>query len=326
VGELLAQRRATAEARLARLRARLIAGEDLAGSSACVYMTGSFGRGEAGGFSDLDLFVIAPGTSLRGESAPASDSTLKERLIDATRAEGFPPFTDGGKYLEPHSIDALVGALGSRTDDADNTFTARLLLLLESRVLVGDIAYRNAIAKVIDAYWRDFDRHRDDFLPAFLINDILRLWRTFCVNYEAGRRDEPVDERVKAHVKRYKLKHSRLMTCYSAVAYLMNVHGREGVVRPDHARGMVKLTPTARIEAVGNERGGAVAAACVALLDRYERFLRHSNADKPTLIEKFADDVYRRERFAESDAFRDAVLAVLHEIGGDPRFRNVLIV
>jgi len=308
------------------LRARLIAGGGLAGNSDGVYVTGSFGRGEAGDYSDLDLFVIRSGSPPREASPAATGSTLKQQLIDATRAEDFPPFTDGGKYLEPHSVDALVGELGSRKDDADNTFTARLLLLLESRVLVGDLAYANTIERVVDAYWRDFDRHPDDFLPAFLVNDILRLWRTFCVNYEAARRDEPADERVKAHVKRYKLKHSRLMTCYSAIAYLMNVHGREGVVRPDRARTMVALTPTERIEAIGSERGGAVAEACSALLEHYEQFLRHSNADKQTLIERFADDDYRRERFAESDAFRGAVLAVLDEIGGDPRFRNVLVV
>ena len=38
---------------------------------------------------------------------------------------------------------------------------------------------------------------KDEFMPAFLANDILRLWRTFCVNYEARTQTEPAEKKAK---------------------------------------------------------------------------------------------------------------------------------
>lgn len=54
----------------------------------------------------------------------------------------------------------LVSTLGKPDDDASNTFTARLLLLLESKSLLGDDVYIEAIADVIASYWRDFADHK----------------------------------------------------------------------------------------------------------------------------------------------------------------------
>jgi hypothetical protein len=54
-------------------------------------------------------------------------------------------------------------------------------------------------------------------VPAFLANDILRIWRTFCVNYEARTETEPAEKKAKRKLKNYKLEHSRLLTCYSAL-------------------------------------------------------------------------------------------------------------
>ena len=90
-------------------------------------------------------------------------------------------------------------------------------MLLESRPLLGRPIYDHIQQAVLNAYWKDYDDHKLDFMPAFLGNDILRLWRTFCVNYEATTKTMPERARAKRRVKNYKLKHSRLLTCYSAL-------------------------------------------------------------------------------------------------------------
>ena len=56
MGEL-DNRREQTERRIIELRAELKDAERLAAGNACVYATGSFGRGEASDFSDLDLFI-----------------------------------------------------------------------------------------------------------------------------------------------------------------------------------------------------------------------------------------------------------------------------
>ena len=57
MGEL-ADRRDTTADRLTILNAGMMVAEGIATGKACVYATGSFGRGEASSHSDLDLFIV----------------------------------------------------------------------------------------------------------------------------------------------------------------------------------------------------------------------------------------------------------------------------
>ncbi len=126
---------------------------------------------------------------------------IKADLIEATRRCGIPEFSGDGKYLAHYSVRELTKTLGTREDDAENTFTARLLLLLESRPLLGSQVYKEITEDVIAAYWGEYEEHKSEFMPAFLANDILRLWRTFCVNYEAYTAKEPDDKRAERKLK-----------------------------------------------------------------------------------------------------------------------------
>jgi hypothetical protein len=137
----------------------------------------------------LDLFIVGREVDVEGKSKRAlshlDEICVKAELIGATRSANIPDFSGDGEYLDHYTIEQLVGGLGTPEDDANNTFTARMLLLLESRSLLGEDVHADAIDRVLDRYWRDYDGRHGDFVPAFLANDILRMWRTFCVNYEA---------------------------------------------------------------------------------------------------------------------------------------------
>ena len=56
MGDVLTERRSWNHDRLEAVRSE-VAGSEHAG--ACVYVTGSFARGEASAFSDLDLFIVS---------------------------------------------------------------------------------------------------------------------------------------------------------------------------------------------------------------------------------------------------------------------------
>lgn len=58
MGDYLAKRRAETHERLSKLREELGDAARTARDRACVYVTGSFGRVEAGANSDLDLFIV----------------------------------------------------------------------------------------------------------------------------------------------------------------------------------------------------------------------------------------------------------------------------
>lgn len=257
----LESRRSFTTQRLNDLRSRLVEAEARAKDKACVYATGSFGRGEASTHSDLDLFIVGKDDDVGSDVERNARSALrrldeicvKANLIHATRELDFPEFSGDGEYLGHYALSDLIKALGKRQDDVTNTFTARLLLLLESCPLVGEAVYGEVVEEVISVYWRDYEDHRNDFVPAFLTNDILRLWRTFCVNYEAGTDREPPERKVKGKLKNFKLKHSRMLTCYSAILFLLSKHMLHSTVTPDDALEMTKRTPTMRLEQLLSE-------------------------------------------------------------------------
>ena len=329
MGDLLEQRRQYVDARLSDLGRLLADAERLAGDKACVYLTGSFGRGEASAFSDLDVFIVGRGSDDRPELRRLDQICLKAELIDATRQCGFQDFSGDGQYLEHHTFERLLSSLGRSEDDARNTFTARLLLLLESRPLLGPAVYDDVIADVIERYWRDYEDHMREFLPAFLVNDILRLWRTFCVNYEASTQTEPLEKKAKRRLKNYKLKHSRLLTCYSALAYLLSVHRSKATVTPEDAKAMVALVPTARLESIGAQHEGTVIQEQAArLLDRYEGFLEETAQEEETLLERFTDREPHRRYAERAREFGDQVFSLLRALGDGPghRFYRLLVV
>ncbi|HJY90548.1 MAG TPA: hypothetical protein VJ255_09730, partial [Candidatus Acidoferrum sp.] len=61
---------------------------------------------------------------------------VQAELITRSRELGFPEFSGDGRYLDHHSIYEFTNTLGTEKDDVANTFTARLLLLLESKPLL----------------------------------------------------------------------------------------------------------------------------------------------------------------------------------------------
>ena len=329
MGEL-ADRRAMTANRLSTLIAELKVAEGVARGKACVYATGSFGRGEASPHSDLDLFIVGKNRSDGQKGSllrPLDEICLKAELIGLTRRLEFPDFTDDGRYLTQYSVTDFTKTLGTPEDDVTNTFTARLLLLLESRPLAEPAVYAEVLEEVVAAYWRDYEDHSSGFMPAFLANDILRLWRTFCVNYEARTARVPDEKKAKGKLKNYKLKHSRLLTCYSAVLFLLAMFRLEHTVAPAAALRMIRLSPTERLEWLCAEpEFGESHEKTRELLAQYERFLKITNQDEPELVNRFMDKNLSRKYMDQAYEFGDTLFDVLNSIGRGNRFHRLLVV
>ena len=279
------KRREYTEERISLLRSNLAGAEELLSGRACVYATGSFGRREASSHSDLDLFIVGKTTNSKdgkkdGMLSRLSEICVKADLIRTTRSVGIPDFDGDGRYLTHQPVHLLTETLGKPEDDVINTFTARLLLLLESCPLLGKDVYDEIIRDVIAAYWGDYEDHVDDFIPSFLANDILRLWRTFCVNYEARTERKPDEKKLKRKIKNYKLKFSRLMTCFSGLLYLLWVYGRKGTVGTDDMLDMISGSPTGRVERIASYNDSSrEAKECLnGLLEKYDSFLQVTDA------------------------------------------------
>lgn len=233
-----------------------------------IYATGSLGRLEAGEFSDLDVF-IASGALNRECLGSLENYELIVDLIRTARQNGFPPFSRDGAFLTSHSLTHIVGDVGTPGDDYSNTFTARMLLLLEGRCVYGDRAYECAVASVLERYWPAAE---DRKLPVFLINDFVRYWRTLCLNYEGYKRtNDPLGKR---RLDLLKLRLSRTWTCFSALVYL--IAGLEGEQVPrTRVVAMVAASPLERMLAVA-EDSPRTRERVGALVDLYATFLGFS--------------------------------------------------
>jgi hypothetical protein len=202
-----------------------------------------------------------------------------------------------------------------------------MLLLLESQALLGESVYRDVLDDVIAAYWRDYEDHKANFMPAFLANDILRLWRTFCVNYEARTERMPELEKAKGKIKNYKLKHSRLLTCYSGVLYLLATYNQSNSVHPQDARNMIELTPTQRLEWLRDQPYPADARGGLDnLLAQYDSFLETTNVSEDEVVRRFMDSDTSRQYLDAAYKFGDSVFDTLTCIGKRSRFHRLLVV
>ncbi|MDX6653049.1 MAG: hypothetical protein QOJ38_1830, partial [Solirubrobacterales bacterium] len=165
--QLLAAREATGVELAARRRALRDVPVD---AGVAVVLMGSWGRGEVTSGSDDDVLVVttgAPGPGVR----PALED-LRGVVGGATGSQGIFNTTVG--------VDDLC-RFGLADDDNANT-TRRLLLLLESAPLLGAPAYERALRTILRSYLAG-DR-RDRRPPRFLLNDVIRYWRTITVDFE----------------------------------------------------------------------------------------------------------------------------------------------
>jgi hypothetical protein len=309
-----------------------LGGDDAGSRVACVYATGSFGRGEASEFSDLDAFIA--GYSLKlgdGSSTRAlkrlDEICLKADLVSSVRACRLPEFDGDGEYLKHYSVDQLISSLGNPDDDVKNTFTARLLLLLESSPLLGENVYQDIIDEVIATYWRDYDDHKQDFAPSFLVNDILRFWRTLCVGYEARTKSTPDSEKAKRRAKNYKLKHSRVMTCFSTILHLTGLYASNGTIGPKDMRDIVSMTPMERVK---KTRILDVPKETPDALDRVEqaylKFLETSHCSNDDLKKCFSSDAFHNDKRREAGEFGDAMCDAVLTLGqGNWLVRNLIV-
>ncbi len=324
----LSCRRIFTENKILEIKDNLNEASNLIADKACIYMTGSFGRGEASIYSDLDLFIVGDHDEYGFVKLKRLDEIIiKADLIKVTERLKIPKFSGDGRYLVHYPANEIIEKLGKPDDDNSNTFTARLLLLLESKPLLGEDVYKKVIMKVIDSYWRDYEDHKSDFIPAFLINDILRLWRTFCINYEARIGKNTNSEKIKAKIKNYKLKYSRLLTCYSAIICILAIHKNNKTISSGDLAFIVNLTPTGRLEyLLKNNICISANLKIENLIKKYNDFLFTTNKPENELENEFGKPETSNFLIDEATKFGDLIFEIINLVGsGSPLHRLITV-
>ena len=288
----------------------------------CIYVTGSFGRLEASSYSDLDLFFIKEGTRAKAQMSYIDKTLMDASLICKCREVNFPEFSGDGEYLEVHYLQSMIENLGGRKDDYENLFTARLLLLLESLPIYNESLYEKVLREITDSYFRDYEDHEQNFRPLFLINDILRFWKTLCLNYEYSRNNLGTDEARarKSHLRNLKLKFSRMLTCFSLVIALAVPRDS---IEPEECVRLMRERPLERLRSVAVDSNRE--ELWNKLTEDYSWFLRTTGRPQNEVLDWIGLSANREEAFGRAVRFGDTIYDLLIQVAKPETLRYLVI-
>lgn len=300
--------RGSARATRTKLSAAVV---DEGGPDSVLVAYGSLARGELTQGSDLDwtLLVNGPAAPEQLESIPR----IRSKLTTIHKAEPNPT----GPFGSISSGYELVHRIGGESD-TNRITTQRVLLLLESIPIhdtVHDrIAHERVVRAVLSAYLAQSSGTREgNGVPRFLLNDMVRYWRTMGVDYAAKRRER---DDAKWALRRLRLRTSRKLIFAAGLVMCLDYHVRvvTGEGRPPNRDELleclvshVQRSPLdALADVASSDR--SLEALAVPLFDAYDRFL------------SLLDDGSRRsalEALGRDAAEDDPIHREAEDIGGD---------
>ena len=248
---------------------------------AVVVACGSFARREACAASDLDYFAIALDASVPEDAAWAP--RLREaigRIVPVEPAQG-------GPFAAVERLPDMVRNLGGQ-DDTNQRLTRRMLFLLEGEPLGDASGFGHARRVLLDRYIAA--RVGPGMLPLFLLNDLIRYYRTIAVDYEykTAEADKPWG------LRNLKLVFSRKLLYAGGLFAVAETRDGPATAKVARLEELLALPPLERLGAICGAR------AVEPVLDRYDYFL--ARLAEPG-VRRHLERLTRRER--GDPVFRD---------------------
>lgn len=282
---------------------------DLDSEDTSIIVSGSLARDEFTDGSDIDWTLLIDGLSDPGHYA------LTNRIDEIIRGIAAKPVGREGTFSTMVFSHDLVHQIGGDVDTNRNT-TRRLLLLLESRVVGREDAYRRVVRNVLNRYLledRGFWRGSGHRVPRFLQNDIARYWRTMAVDFAYKLRTRSGKGRairnIKLRMSRKLIYVSGLLACFRChldypPAERAKIFGdpncRQEVI--EHLEAIFRLTPLEIIASV-LMRYSHLDGTAAKILSSYDEFIgilsdANARAHLEDLSEADADEdkIYQRAR------------------------------
>jgi len=278
-----------------------------------VVLMGSWGRAEVTAGSDDDFMVLVRGTD-RDDVHPSIAEV--ETILDQGHG-------DQGMFGEPVASDELIGRIGL-DGDTNTNLSLRMLFLLESVYATREDLHEAVTAELVDRYLDE--SVKDLRVPRFLLNDVVRYWRTMCVDFAGKERQGPE----KWGIRNAKLRTARKVLFAGGLLPVLECSHFPRDEMPAFLLGQLRMPPTDRIAQAflthdASDAGGRALGA-------YDDFLgRLDDKDFREELESVTRDTSK-----ESPAFRDAarsgkdlergLLALLFETESLPKLARDYIV
>jgi predicted nucleotidyltransferase len=241
---------------------------------------GSLARGEQTHKSDLDWTYLIDG------QANSDHLKISQKIEKHLKEAGHKEPGQTGTFGNMAFSHDIIHQIGGQYDTNRNT-TQRILLLLESRPIGRTEAYERVISGVVDRYLEE-DTHllshgdKKYRVPRFLLNDIVRFWRTMAVDFANKQRDRAGKgwglRNAKLRMSRKLIFASGLLVCFSAnldpalQAQISTDRNDIKIKLTSHIRSLLKLTPL-EILAISMQNYGVSEVVGTELFGAYGEFL-----------------------------------------------------
>ncbi len=169
--------------------------------------SGSYARKEASEESDFDYFLLFPGGAHEQEKKLVKNAIQKvvEEIVGRLPSKN-------GAFNECVECGELNKNIGGRKDTNEN-ITRRILFLTEGAALGKSDLFEKQKDDLIGRYIQD--NITDHQLALFFLNDVIRYYRTICVDFE----NRTVENNKKWGIRNIKLVF--LESCFILVKYLL---------------------------------------------------------------------------------------------------------
>lgn len=275
---------------------------DVVPSDELIVTCGSYARREAVSDSDLDFFSVAS-----PDSEPAKPAWFPGLESQVKKVIGKLPSRDGA-FSEVVSQTELLSNYGG-SNDTNNSITRRMLYLLEGEYLTNQDRFLQLRRSILESY---VGNTRSDHQIAFyLLNDIIRYWRTIAVDYAHKTYGAP--ERKPWAIRNVKLVFSRKLIYASGLFSVALTADRREHHKVEILDRLFSMTPIDRVKYICGE------SQSKRLFELYDFFLskmeddatrKHLNSLRED--QKTTDDIFREIK-NEGHYFSRELMGLFHK-------------
>ena len=262
-------------------------------------VNGSVARREMTSSSDVDLFFLVSDFDLSKKIA----KQMQQLYINALQSEGIKMPAQGGVFEKPIRYSRLVSNIGGEKD-TNIYITRRMLYLLESECVFNQEKYETLRLELIKRYVsRDL---KNEKICLFLLNDVVRYWRTICIDFEHKTAD---GDKPRA-IRLIKLRFSRMLLYFAGVAAI----SRAVYMSPKNKRKklakLFAIPPVKRLEVIfGRNRCACALSIYATFLDRIDKSDYREKLEMPGSKGLDTDQFEELEKLARD--FKETLLDLL---------------
>ena len=237
----------------------------------CIAASGSLGRLEGMEHSDCDLIILVKHEII---SKPERCNESMQAVWEITEHLGLPGPKSSGIYSTPASYEQICDykTLGYIEDDK-NIFGKRLQLLLDARPVYGQEFFRHARFDLLKRYATGFLEYDQCKEWVYLLNDLLRYFRSYCGYHQFDLSSDSVDS---WYMRNVKLRNSRI-PMFAALLFLLGECSKEKKDKISWLNSRLDMTMLERLQYVYDKN---MDDNFEIFLDAYEYFMKKLNNDE----------------------------------------------